>query len=151
VLPERLGASLLRWNDQFASLSLHPRLVVLVGLASLLSAGFTFWRLWLLFVSLDILVPLYIVIGSSALIAILQILPISIGGLGVRDAVLIAVLAPFGYITEQALSVSALFLLLTLEHILVGFIVAFWFPLEQALQQQQGVAEELPETGEDVV
>jgi uncharacterized protein (TIRG00374 family) len=136
VLPTRLHTSLTRWNEQFSSLSLHPRLVFLVGVASLLSAGFTFWRLWLLFVALDVLVPLYIVIGASALVAVLQILPISIGGVGVRDAVLIAVLTPYGYIQEQALGVSALFLLLTLEHILVGFIVSFWFPVEKALQQQ---------------
>jgi uncharacterized protein (TIRG00374 family) len=142
VLPERLRASLLRWNDQFATLTLHLRLVLLVGAASLISAAFTFWRLWLLFVALDVFVPLYIVVGSSALIAILQVLPISIGGVGVRDAVLIAVLAPYGYIQEQALGISALFLLLTLEHILLGFIVSFWFPVDRALRQQQAAAEE---------
>jgi len=42
--------------------------------------------------------------------------------------------APFGFTGElhsagQALSVAALFLLLTLEHILVGYIVSFWYPL----------------------
>lgn len=136
VLPGRLHASLLRLNEQFASLSLNPRLVLLVGVASLVSASFTFWRLWLLFAALDVLVPLYVVVGVSALIAILQVLPISIGGVGVRDAALIGVLAPYGYSTEQALSVSALFLLITLEHIVAGFVVSFWYPVDRALTQQ---------------
>jgi uncharacterized protein (TIRG00374 family) len=135
VLPERLHISLLRWNEQFSSLSLSPRLVLLVAVLSLASAGFTFVRLWLLFLSLNILVPLYVVVGSSALVAVLQVLPISIGGVGVRDAVLIAITAPYGYSQEQAISLSALFLLLTLQHILAGFIVSFWYPIRGAGSQ----------------
>jgi len=49
--------------------------------------------------------------------------------------VLIATLVPLGYSQEQALGVSALFLLITLEHILVGFIVSLWYPLGQFKQQ----------------
>ncbi len=129
ILPQRIQEAMLRWNAQFASLHMQPRsLAVLMG-ASLVSAMFTFYRLWLLFIALDVLVPLYLVVGVSALIAILQILPISIAGVGVRDAALIAVLTPLGYTIEQALGVSALFLLISLEHILVGFIVSFWYPL----------------------
>lgn len=129
VLPLRLRDSLTRWNTQLATLTLRPRLMIVLVAASLLSALFTFYRLWLLFVALNVIVPLYLVIGVSALIAILQVLPVSIAGVGVRDATLIAVLAPYNYSTEQALSVSALFLLISIEHILVGFIVSFWYPL----------------------
>ncbi len=136
VLPESLNAKLRHWSEQFATLTLTPRLVTLVAIASLLSAAFTFWRLWLLFEAVGVHLPLYIVVGSSALIAVLQILPISIGGIGVRDAVLIAVVAPFGYSVEQAIAVSTLFLLITIEHIVVGFIVSFWYPLDQIVQQE---------------
>jgi glycosyltransferase 2 family protein len=131
-LAPRLTATLMRWNSQLSTLALSPRLLAVVSAASLISAGFTFVRLWLLFLALGLdLVPLYVVVGASALIAVLQVLPISIAGVGVRDAVLIAILLPFGYSTEQALTLSALFLLLNLEHILVGFIVSFWYPLGQ--------------------
>lgn len=136
ILPTRLHASLQRWNTQFATLTMHPRLTFLVICASLVSAMFTFYRLWLLFVALDVFIPLYVVIGISALTAVVQVLPISIGGLGVRDAVLIAALLPYGYSPEQAISVSTLFLLLTVEHVVVGFIVSFWFPLSRALSQR---------------
>lgn len=125
-----LTTSLGRWNSQLSSLALRPGPVVAVSIASLLSACFTFVRLWLLFLALGLnSVPLYVVVGASALIAVLQVLPISIAGVGVRDAVLIAILLPYGYTTEQALTLSALFLLINLEHILVGFIVSFWYPL----------------------
>jgi glycosyltransferase 2 family protein len=135
VLPARLCVALTRWNNQFTSLALHPRLLLTLAGTSLVSAFFTFFRLWLLFIALDVYVPLYLVVGSSALIAVLQVLPISIAGVGVRDAVLIATLTPLGYSQEQALGVSALFLLITLEHILVGFIVSLWYPLGQFKQQ----------------
>lgn len=129
----RLQASLERWNGQLRSLSLSPGLVVELTLLSLGSAFFTFLRLWLLFLALGLgLVPLYVVVGASALIAVLQVLPISIAGVGVRDAVLIAILLPYGYQAEQALTLSALFLLLNLEHILIGFLFSFAYPLGAA-------------------
>jgi uncharacterized protein (TIRG00374 family) len=129
-LAPRLKTRLDHWNSQLASLALRPQLLGAIGVASLISAGFTFWRLWLLFLALGLdRVPLYVVVGASALIAVLQVLPISIAGVGVRDAVLIAILLPYGYSSNQALILSALFLLLNIEHILVGFIVSFWYPL----------------------
>jgi uncharacterized membrane protein YbhN (UPF0104 family) len=133
VLPRfapRLQARLERWNGEMSALSLHPRLLIELSLASLLSAFFTFLRLWLLFLALGLsAVPLHVVVGVSALIAVLQVLPISIAGLGVRDAALVAALQPYGYSVEQALTLSALFLLLNIEHIIVGFILSLWFPL----------------------
>lgn len=129
-LAPRLRGSLDRWNNQLAALHLRPSLVVELGLLTLGSACFTFLRLWLLFLALDLTaVPLYVVVGVSALVAVLQVLPISIGGIGVREAVFFPVLAAYSYNTEQALTLSALFLLINIEHIVVGFIVSFWFPL----------------------
>jgi uncharacterized protein (TIRG00374 family) len=132
VLPTtRTRTALTRWNRQVSALTLHPRLLLVLTGTSLGAASVTFFRFWLLFAALDITLPLTLVIGSTALISMLRILPISIAGLGVQEAVLLAVLVPCGYTPEQALSVAALFLLLTLEHILVGYIVSFWYPLGQ--------------------
>jgi uncharacterized protein (TIRG00374 family) len=133
VLPNRLRATLDRWREQFSSLTLRPPLIAAMAISSLISAAFTFLRLWLLFQALSLVnVPLLTVVAVSALIAVLQVLPISIGGVGVRDAVLVAALAVYGYGKEQAVSLSLLFLLLNIEHIIVGFIVSFWFPLGRA-------------------
>lgn len=144
-LAPRLRASLDRWNSQLAALHLRPGLAVEVALLSLGSACFTFWRLWLLFAALGLTaVPLYVVVGVSALVAVLQVLPISIGGIGVREAVFFPVLAAYGYSTEQALTLSALFLLINVEHIVVGFIVSLWFPLLRGGAALAGLAADEP-------
>jgi hypothetical protein len=59
----------------------------------------------------------------------------------VRDGVLIAILLPYGYQNEQALTLSALFLLVNLEHILVGFILSFWYPLGKLAAPPDSAAE----------
>jgi len=87
-------------------------------------------RIYLLYLALPLdRVPLLAIISSTALIAILQALPISFSGIGVRDAVLIAVLGQYGYEKELAIILSALFLLLNIEHIIVGFLVSLRYPL----------------------
>ncbi len=129
-LVPKLTSKLEHWNSQFGGLALRPGPLVALSAASLVSAGFTFLRLWLLFLALGLdRVPLYVVVGSSALISVLQVLPISIAGVGVRDAVLIAILRTYGYSAEEAITLSALFLLLNIEHILLGFSVSFWYPI----------------------
>lgn len=141
LLPERMRILLNRWHDQFSTLTLRLPLVLAMAAASLISAFFTFWRLWLLFQSLGLTaVPLLTVVSVSALIAVLQVLPISIGGVGVRDGVLVAALAFYGYDTALALSLSLLFLLLNIEHIVVGFITSFWFPLGKAADARTTVS-----------
>lgn len=133
VLPRiapRLRSRLDQWNEQMHNLTFTPSLIATVSAATIASVFFTFLRLWLLYLALDLnAVPLLVVIGSSALVSVLQALPISIGGVGVRDVVLVATLAAYGYSQEQALTLAALFLLINVEHIIVGFIVSLWFPL----------------------
>jgi len=50
----------------------------------------------------------------------------------VRDAILVLVLGRYGYSTEQALTLSALFLVINIEHIIVGFLVSLRYPLVTA-------------------
>jgi uncharacterized protein (TIRG00374 family) len=129
-LAPRLRARLDRWNEQMHSLTLTTGLIGIVGGATFISASFTFLRIWLLFLALDLsAVPLLVVVGATALISVLQVLPISFGGVGIRDVVLFAILSAYGYTQEQALTLSVLFLLINIEHLLIGFIVSFWFPL----------------------
>lgn len=132
LAPRRVRAAIERWRDQFAGLNLRPALLANLMLASAGSATSTVVRIYLLFLALKLYnVPILAVISSTALIAILGALPISIAGVGVRDAILIPVLALYGYTAEQALSLSALFLLLNVEQIIVGFLVSLRYPLGQ--------------------
>jgi glycosyltransferase 2 family protein len=130
VAPRRAHATLERWRGQFSGLDIRPALMGSLLLATLCSATVTMVRLWLLFRALDISgVPIPALVSSMALIAILQALPISFSGVGVRDAILIAVLARYGYGPDKALSLSALFLLINIEHLLIGFLFSLRYPL----------------------
>jgi glycosyltransferase 2 family protein len=132
LVPQRVRELVERWRDQFAGLSLRPALLAKLLLASIGSASSTILRIYLLFLALGLTnVPILAVVSSTALIAILQALPISVAGVGVRDAILIPMLGLYHYTPEQALSLSALFLLLNLEHILLGFLVSLRYPLGQ--------------------
>jgi glycosyltransferase 2 family protein len=128
LLPGRIAAALDAARAQWSSLDLQPALVGRLLVATLGSAASSIVRLWLLFRALDLAIPLPALVAAVGLVAILQAVPISFSGLGVRDAVLIAVLAGYGYSTHQALALSALFLLLNLEHILIGFLVSLAHP-----------------------
>ncbi|MFL5807215.1 MAG: lysylphosphatidylglycerol synthase transmembrane domain-containing protein [Roseiflexaceae bacterium] len=132
LVPRRLRPVIEHWRDQFGSLDLRLALLAGLVLATLISASSTMLRLWLLFRALDISIPLLALLSGMALIAILQVLPISFSGVGVRDLILIPLLVYYGYTKDQALSLSLLFLLINLEHILVGFLVSLRYPLGQA-------------------
>ncbi|MFO7170899.1 MAG: lysylphosphatidylglycerol synthase transmembrane domain-containing protein [Chloroflexota bacterium] len=148
LLPRRARPAAERIRSQLAGLSLRAGPLALLLFASALSATSTMVRIWLLYASLSLYdVSLLDVVGSTALIAILQTLPISFAGIGVRDVVLVALLARYGHAPELALSLSALFLLLNLEHILVGFLVSLRYPLdrEAAAAQPGGEGDMVPQ------
>lgn len=121
VLPRRWATALQRGHQEWSELHLRPALVAKLLVASLGSLASTVVRLWLLFQAVDVTVPAAALLAAIGLIAILQAAPISFAGVGVRDAVLIAVLGAFGYDAERALALSALFLLLNIEHMVIGF------------------------------
>lgn len=132
LLPHKVRTIIDRWRTQFTQLSLRPTLLANLLLASALSATATMLRIYLLFLALELVrTPILAVIASTALISILQTLPISFAGVGVRDAVLIPMLEVYQYSPAQALSLSALFLLLNIEHIIVGFLLSLRYPLGQ--------------------
>ncbi len=130
VLPSRIRAGVERVRGQFAALSLRPGPLAGLLIASIGSAISTLLRVGLLYMTMPLdRIPLTAIIGSTALIAILQALPISFSGVGVRDAVLVALLQRYGYSPEQALLLSAQFLIINLEHIVLGFLVSLRYPL----------------------
>ncbi len=146
LLPARFRPAVEKWRAQFAGLSMRPALLVVLIAASIGSALSTIVRIWLLFQALPLAaVPLTTIVACTAIISILQALPISFAGVGVRDAVLVAALARYGYSTELALTLSALFLLLNIEHILLGFLVSLRRPLGRT--PPPNFAEEVPGSG----
>ena len=118
-----------RWQEQLDALDVRGSLVAAVLIATVAATGVAMVRLWLLYRALDVTVPVAVLVSSSALISILQALPISVSGMGVRDVVLVAVLARYGYGAERAIALSALFLVLVVEQMIIGFLVSMRHPL----------------------
>jgi uncharacterized protein (TIRG00374 family) len=122
---QRLG----RWHALLDTLEVRPAAVLALLGAAIAATVVVMVRIWLLFRALDVVVPATLLVASAALISILQTLPVSVAGVGVRDAVLVAALAPYGYSAERALALSALFLVLVIEQMLIGFLVTMRHPL----------------------
>jgi uncharacterized protein (TIRG00374 family) len=138
VAPESFRHRLTRWQSLLETLELHPPLVLALLASTIVATLVVMVRVWLLFRALDVGVPMALVVAASALISILQTVPVSIAGVGVRDAVLVAVLARHGYPAERALALSALFLVLVVEQMLLGFLVAV------ARRSSRDATEDLP-------
>ena len=129
IAPKSVGDRLARWQGLLDALDGRPKLLLLLLLSTVAATAVVMVRIWLLYRALDVVIPVGLLVSASALISILQTLPVSVAGVGVRDAVLVAVLTHHGYSAEHALALSALFLLLTVEQMLIGFFVSMRHPL----------------------
>jgi uncharacterized protein (TIRG00374 family) len=129
ISPRSVGERLERWQGLLDALDGRPRLLLLLLLSTIAATTVVMVRIWLLYRALDVVIPIGLLVSASALISILQTLPVSVAGVGVRDAVLVAVLTHHGYAAERALALSALFLLLTVEQMVIGFFVSMKHPL----------------------
>jgi len=87
-------------------------------------------RVWLCFIALGVNLPL----ADFMIVVMLQTLAglISVGGVGTRDAVLVAFLARYGYDGGQAVAISFLILGLNFANIIPGFLLWLRNPVPQA-------------------
>lgn len=92
---------------------------------TLLTAGLAVARTWLLAVALGMDLPAMNVLAVSSLATIASLLPITIGGIGVRDITLLGLMARLGYASDYAVSLSTLLLLVNLCNFPAGYIA--WF------------------------
>jgi uncharacterized protein (TIRG00374 family) len=120
----RIGAdletSLARfWSDTSLKFIM---LILVIGLAVGLLRSLI---LYVLALSINIHVPFAMIVGCRALIGIVNIIPVSIGGLGTRDAVLLLVLPLSGVSSEAAVVLGFIAFLWNILLNLSGMI--FWF------------------------
>lgn len=87
-------------------------------------------RVWLCFIALGVHLPLV----DFMIVVLLQTLAglISVGGVGTRDAVLVAFLVPYGYDGGQAVAISFLILGLNFANIIPGFLLWLRDPVPRA-------------------
>jgi len=84
-------------------------------------------RVWLCAAALGINLDVWQVIGVNSLTTVAALIPLSVGGLGTRDAVLVILLGLLGYATAEAsvlaIALSTLILLLNITNVVVGYVV----------------------------
>lgn len=130
LVPGRWRESYDRITEQFRPLNIGGRAAGMLVVATLGSALSTAIRIMLLFWALGLeRIPLPAILGSTGQISLLQALPISVSGLGVREAVLIGLLSAYDYASAFAIALSGLFMLINIEHIIVGFLFSLRYPI----------------------
>lgn len=130
LIPGRFKQTFDDITGKFAALDIKitPALMLLVATSG--SAISTAIRIALLFYAMELSrIPLSAILGVTGQISLLQALPISISGIGIRDAVLIALLQSYDYSSAIAIALSGLFLLINIEHIIIGFIYSLRYPI----------------------
>jgi len=83
---------------------------------------YTYLYILAIFLGIDISFPLFIVLFTIA--AILATMPISIGGLGTREAALILLFTPFGIAAHKLVAFSLMIFIISLFFAFIGFILA---------------------------
>jgi uncharacterized protein (TIRG00374 family) len=81
------------------------------------------FRIWLLALALNLNLNFIQVVAVSSLATVVSLIPISVGGIGARDLVLVAILEKLGYLREKAISLSSFILLLNLVNLVVGYLI----------------------------
>ena len=103
---------------------------------------FLFLRAYLLALSLGIHINFFVFIGTMALVTLVQLIPITIEGIGLREAALVYFFSHLGYSKELAISFSILILLTRIINTLPGFFVWIKNPVGDILKIQTEIKKE---------
>lgn len=130
LIPSRFRDRFDKITMPFGALDIKIKPALLLVVATTGSAVSTAIRIALLFAAMELSrIPLASILGVTGQISLLQALPISISGIGIRDAVLIALLHSYDYSSAIAIALSGLFLLINIEHIIIGFLYSLRYPI----------------------
>ena len=106
-------------------LSNHNVLLQIVILSFLIQFALVGWY-WAVAFIIKLKIPFLILLAIIPVVAILVTLPISIGGIGVRESALVILLGPFGVSMEDAVSFSMLsFIIMTVIRVFSGSAFVF--------------------------
>lgn len=127
LLPSRV----LRGRDPVQSLeglALPPQALLWAGGITLISFIVSYFRSWLLFAALDVHVPLEQFLAATSIAGIAAILPVTVGGVGTRDAAFVVLFGMIGQGEDLAVALSTLFLLHQITNWIIGFLAFMWKP-----------------------
>jgi uncharacterized membrane protein YbhN (UPF0104 family) len=103
--------------------SLSPQTVTGAGVLTVLSFATSVFRVWLLAAALGIVLGPLEVSGFVGLTTAAALVPVTVGGVGTRDAVAALALSQLGHPAAEAVALSSLILLLNLSQAVIGWLV----------------------------
>lgn len=109
--------------DNFQALELSGSQIARQSLLTLLATAVVYLRLYLLAHALDVQLGVIPFVATMSIASVATLIPISISGVGTRDAALLLIAPVIGITREQALGLSVLILLLSVINGLVGYLV----------------------------
>jgi len=86
--------------------------------------------MYILALGINIHIPFSYLVFAVTMAGFISLIPISISGIGTRDAALILLFAPFAILKEQAIVFSTLILLMFLFAAVIGLICWFIKPIK---------------------
>ncbi|MCR4283797.1 MAG: flippase-like domain-containing protein [Parcubacteria group bacterium] len=113
-------------DDLFASFKKPTILIIQNLLITLVAWGFYFFQLYLLTVALNLKIDLLTAFLIAAIITSLNLIPISISGIGTRDISLIFLFSQIGLSSPEAISFSVLILFTFFVNSLFGWLCGFF-------------------------
>jgi uncharacterized protein (TIRG00374 family) len=135
-------------TEQAASWSLQPTTLLYAGLLTLASFTVSIFRVWLLAEALGIALNPLEVSGYVGLTTAAALVPVTVGGVGTRDAISVLALSQLGFVVSQGLALSALILLLNLAQAVTGWLV--WLRYKPSVPAAQPAHEQPPAKPESV-
>jgi uncharacterized membrane protein YbhN (UPF0104 family) len=103
--------------------SIRRRTLLIAGLLTFASFAISIFRVWLLAAAVGIWLGPLEVSGYVGLTTAAALVPVTVGGVGTRDAISVLALGQMGFVASSALAVSALILLLNLAQAVTGWVV----------------------------
>jgi uncharacterized membrane protein YbhN (UPF0104 family) len=93
------------------------------GLLTVASFAVSIFRVWLLAAAIGIGLDVFEVSGYVGLTTAAALVPVSVGGVGTRDAISVLALTQLGFAPSRGLALSALILLLNLAQAITGWLI----------------------------
>jgi uncharacterized protein (TIRG00374 family) len=134
--PAKSGAS-----GPNSSWSLQRRTLTYAALLTLASFTVSIFRVWLLAAALGIWLSPLEVSGYVGLTTAAALVPVTVGGVGTRDAISVLALSQLGFVASRGLALSALILLLNLAQAITGWLIWLRYKPSAPAQALPPVAE----------
>jgi uncharacterized membrane protein YbhN (UPF0104 family) len=144
-----VGAHLGRLVDAGRVYLRLPGLLFWAMLLSVLVQGANVVLVWLIAKGLGLAVPLTLLCVVVPLVTLLTLLPVSVGGLGLREVGMVVLLAPVGVGSAEAVSLSLLTFAANAAVSLIGFGLYLFgrYPRYRAEGGMEGVSDANPDRG----